>query len=227
MDFLYINFYVCLRLQFLDVETNLGLWGPVPAVCRILCSNVQGLAGNLSDLTMALSQYDILLCSEILVSDMRHMSEVLVPCFGRNVLLCWGKMPHAHGMAAYIRDGYGAFCQPKYECGYCKMLFFMVFGLRQNLYVYSLYHNPDLDYQISDCLPASMAAVQSEDVHASFLFGGDLNSHHEEWLSSTTTTHHGVEAFDFAKLSGCDQLVVSPTQAHGGTLDLLMTDVPD
>ena len=53
------------------------LWHPVPAVCRILCSNVQGLAGNLSDLTMALSQYDILLCSETFVSDMRHLSGIL------------------------------------------------------------------------------------------------------------------------------------------------------
>ena len=62
MDFLYINFYCCLRLRFLDVETNPGPRRPVPAVCRILCSNVRGLAGNLSDLTVASSQYDILTC---------------------------------------------------------------------------------------------------------------------------------------------------------------------
>ena len=36
---------------------------------------------------------------------------------------------------------------------------------------------------------------------------------------------HGVAAFDFATVSGCDQLVVG--NARGGTLDLLMTDVPD
>ena len=42
-------------------------------------SNVRGLAGNLSDLTVASSPYDILLCSETLVSDMRHVSEVLFP----------------------------------------------------------------------------------------------------------------------------------------------------
>ena len=34
-------------------------------------------------------------------------------------------------------------------------------------------------------------------------------------------------AFDFATVSGCDQLVVGPTHARCGTLDLLMTDVPD
>ena len=63
MDFLYLIFYCCLRLRFLDVETNPGLRRPVPAVSRILCSNAQGLAGNLSDLTVASSQYDVLLCS--------------------------------------------------------------------------------------------------------------------------------------------------------------------
>ena len=34
-------------------------------------------------------------------------------------------------------------------------------------------------------------------------------------------------AFDFATVSGCYQLVVGPTHSRGGTLDLLMTDVPD
>ena len=72
-----------------------------------------------------------------------------------------------------------------------------------------------------------MAAVQAEDVRASFLFVGDLNGHHQEWLGSTTTNLHGVAAFDFATVSGCDQLVVGPTHACGGTLEVLMTDVPD
>ena len=78
---------------------------------------MRGLAGNLSDLTVDSSQYDILLCSETLVSDMRHVSEVLVPGFGLPVLLCRSKMPLARGMATYVRDGYGAFRQPKLECG--------------------------------------------------------------------------------------------------------------
>ena len=100
--------------------------------------------------------------------------------------------------------------------------------MRQNLYVYSLYRNPDLDDRIFDCLLSSMAAVQqAEDVRASFLFVGDLNDHHQEWLGSTTMNCHGVAAFDFATVSGCNQLVVGPTHARGATLDLLMTDVPD
>ena len=64
-------------------------------------------------------------------------------------------------------------------------------------------------------------------MRALFLFVGDLNGHHQEWLGPTMTNSHGVVAFDFATVSGCDQLAVSPTHARAGTLDLLMTDVPD
>ena len=59
----------------------------------------------------------------------------------------------------------------------------------------------------------------------SFLFAGDLNGHHHLWLGSTN--RHGVAAFDFATVSGCDQMGVVPTHARGLTLDLLITDVPD
>ena len=130
-------------------------------------------------------------------------------------------------MAAYVRDGYGAFRQPKFECGCCEMLVFRVCGVRQNVYVFSLYCNPDLDDLTFHCLLTSMAAVEAEDVRASFLFVGDMNGHHQEWLGSATTNCHGVAAFDFATVSGCDQLVVGSTRARGGTLDLLKTDVPD
>ena len=54
-----------------------------------------------------------------------------------------------------------------------------------------------------------------------------INGHHQAWLGSTTTNRHGIAAFDFATVSCCDQLFVGPTHALGGTLDLLMTDVPD
>ena len=43
------------------METNPGPRRPVPAVCRILCRNVRGLAGNLSDLTVASSKYGLVL----------------------------------------------------------------------------------------------------------------------------------------------------------------------
>ena len=62
--------------------------------------------------------------------------------------------------------------------------------------------------------------MQAEDVRVSFLFVGDLNGHHQEWVGSTTTNRHGVATFDFATVSGWCQLFVGPTHAHGGTLDL-------
>ena len=120
------------------------------------------------------------------------------------------------------------FANKKFECGCCEMLVVRVCGLRQNFYVYSLHRNPDQDDRIYGCLLTSMAAVQVEDVRASFLFVGDMNGHHQEWLDYTMNNSHGVAAFDFATVSGCDQLVVGPTHARGGKLDLLMTDVlPD
>ena len=93
MAFFYLFIYGRLRLQFLYVEINPSPQRPVPTVYRILCSNVRGLAGNLCALTVASSRYDILLCSKTLVSDVRHVSELLVPGFGRPVQLCRDRMP--------------------------------------------------------------------------------------------------------------------------------------
>ena len=56
------------------------------------------------------------------------------------------------------------------------MLVVRACGLRKNFYVYSLYRNPDQDDRIYDYLLISMAAVQAEDVRASFVFVGDLNA---------------------------------------------------
>ena len=232
MEFLYLIFYACLRLWFLNVETNPGLWRPVPALCGILCSNVLGLAGNLSDLTVALSRYDILFCSETLDSDMCHVSELLVPGFGRPVLLCQCKMPRAHGVAAYVRDGYGAFRQHKFECGCCEMLVFSICGVRPNFYVYSLYHNsqpsprwPDL--WLFTCINGCCEGWGCPCLFPVCGWSECPSSGLQEWFGSMTTNCHGVAAFDFTTVSGCDQLVVSWTHALGGTLDLLMTDVPD
>ena len=114
---LYLIFFACLELRFPDVETNPGARRPVPGACRILCSYVRGLSKNLSDVTVVSSQYDLLLCSETLVSDRRHMSEFLVPGFGRPVLLCRDAVPLARGIAAYVRDGYGHFANLNLSVG--------------------------------------------------------------------------------------------------------------
>ena len=126
---------------------------------------MRGLAWNLSNLTVASYQYSILICSETFGYASRvgvARSRFRSPC-----LVVSGQDASVRWIAAYVRDGYGAFRQPKFECGCCEILFFRVCGVRQNLYVYSLYRNPDLDDRIFYCLLTSMAAVQAEDVHAS------------------------------------------------------------
>ena len=129
---------------------------------------------------------------------MCHLSELLVPGFGRPVL-CRGKMPRA-------RAGYGAFRQLKFEYGCCEMLVFRVCGVRLNICDQSL-PNSDLVYIIFYCLLASMAAVHSEDFCASFLFVGDLNDH-QEWLGSTTNSHE-VAAFDMATIRAPSLIAIS------------------
>ena len=62
--------------------------------------------------------------------------------------------------------------------------------------MFSLYRNPDLDDRIYDCLLTAMAAGLAADARALFLFVGDLNGRHQEWLGSTTTNRHGVAALD-------------------------------
>ena len=89
-----------------------------------------------------------------------------------------------------------------------------------------MYRCPSIDNNVFDCLLEAMASIQSCDVKSCFLFVGDFNGHHVE-LGSPRTDRSGQAAVDFAAESGCEQLVRGPTHIHGGTLDLLFTDVPE
>ena len=125
--------------------------------------------GNLSDLTW-------LCLGMIYWSALRLWTRIwdtyrrsfLVLLFGRPVLLCRRRMPWARGMAEYVRDGYGAFRQPKFECGCCEMMFIMVCCVRHNFRVISLYRDTDINDRIFDCLITSTTAVKTYDVHAYF-----------------------------------------------------------
>ena len=91
----------------------------------------------------------------------------------------------------------------------------------------SVYRNPDADDGIFDCLLVSMTAIQENDRKASFVFIGDFNAHHKEWLNSTSQTDcHGLRALDLSSESGCDQIIHSPTHRSGNCLDLIFTDNP-
>ena len=130
-------------------------------------------------------------------------------------------------MAAYIRYGFPASRKANYECRCHEVLVLKVCGKHNNFYLFSVYRNPNANDDIFDCLLNSMAYIQENDRKAAFLFVGDFNAHHREWLNSVSNTDcHGRRAFDFSTESGCDQLIQRPTHESGNILDLVFTDVP-
>ena len=224
---LFLLYYACLVLRYPDVEVNPGPRVGTSGRCRLMFCNINGLFGNLSELSVAASGFDLVMCAETKVSTFRHSSELLLPGFVKPTLLLRGARPNGLGLALYVRDGFCASRQTSYECSCCEMLVVRVCGSRQNFYVFCVYRSPNTDDRVFDCMLASMARIQSMDKKAVFCFLGDFNCHHQEWLGSPRTDSHGRMARDFSSLSDCRQLVVGPTHRDGGTLDLVLTDVPD
>ena len=142
---------------------------------RILCSNVRGLARQLSDLTVASSQC-IYYCA------LRLWSQICVTCRSSKfadlgALSCPGREGWLH-MYEIVME-HCANQNLSAVVAKCCFLGFVVFSFN---------HNPDLYNQIFYCLRTSMAAVQAKDARASFLFVGDLNGHHQEcWVPRPRT----------------------------------------
>ena len=107
-------------------------------------------------------------------------------------------------------------------------LVWLLCGKVNNFYVYAFYHNPGHDGSLYDCMLGSMGQVQSIDSKAVFVFVGDANAQHVEWLESVSPTDgHGRDALDFYNLVGCEQMVRGSTHIAGNRIDLVMTDAPD
>ena len=177
-----------------------------------------------TDLIVASKGFDILLCSETLVSNFRHIAELSIPGFKRPILLKRNEINRAQGMAVYIRSGCSASHKASFECGCHETQIIKVFGKHSNFYLFSVYWNPDAD-GIFDCLLVSMAAIQENDRKASLVFIGDFNAHHKEWLNFVSNTDcHGLRALDFSSESGCDQIIHNSTHRSGNCLDLIFTD---
>ena len=219
--------FVChLLLLCGDVERNPGPTHQNRR-CNVLFANIRGLHGGIKDLAVASRDCDIVLCAETLVSDYRDESELCLPYFGKPLLMRRGAIPRARGLSVYIRNGYAAYRQSAHECRCHETMIVRVCARLHNFYVLCCYRNPDSDNSIFECLLTSMASIQSTDRKAAFVFVGDFNAHHANWLNSKRTDDHGIAAFDFANVSGCTQLVKGPTHNLGGCLDLVLTDVPD
>ena len=216
----------CLLILSGDVELH-----PRPRLtgrpqCRAMYSIIRGLYKNIHDLIAVSTQYDILFCSETLVSSRRHPTEILIPGFKKPTLLRSDAIPRARGMALYIRNEFSATNQRTYECNCHEVQIVKVCGGHSNFYIFSIYRNPDANDSIFDYLLSSMASIQQNDIRSSFLFLGDFNEHHRKWLNSISPMdRHGLSAY-FSSVSGCDQLVSEATHVSGNCLDLIFTDVP-
>ena len=102
--------------------------------CLAMCGACTGTL-----VTWPLLRLGMIQCCALRLWSPSHVrAEQLVPGFGRTVLLCWGKKPRTRGMAAYIRLGYGAFRQPKFECGCCEMLL-LGCVVRDRIFMYSVF----------------------------------------------------------------------------------------
>ena len=162
-----------------------------------------------------------------MVSDRRHISELQIPNFKKPLLLLRNSRPRAQGLCIYTKVGYNAFRFNKFECDCHEFMIVRVCSRFNNFYIFNLYRNPNADDSIYDCLLSSYIAIQEEDRKACFLFMGDFNAHHRDWLQSVSPTdRHGISARDFSDVVGCEQLVTGSTHTSGNLLDLLLTDVP-
>ena len=73
--------------------------------------------GNVHDLIVACKGFDILLCSETLVSKYRHIAELSIPGFKWPILFKRNEINRAQRMAVYVRSGCSASHKAILECG--------------------------------------------------------------------------------------------------------------
>lgn len=202
---------------------------PGKKFCSVIYANVRGLYGNLTELRarVAVDGADVIVLSETLVSGRRHPVELDLAGYSHHITSYVGCRQAARGMAFYTRNGFPCVRKQMFECKCHEMVCLKVSGKHINFYVLAVYRNPGADDSLLDCMLMCMAAVQEADRRSSFVFVGDFNAHHREWLHSVSNTDvHGRALLDFANSSGCQQLVNEPTHLAGNPLDLVLTDVP-
>ena len=125
-----------------------------------------------------------------LVSSRRHISELMVLCFGRPMQLL-------RGFVSFV--GWLFMCVIVFRHvdsaimsgGYCEVMVVRICCSIHN-FMFGVYRNPDLSDKVSDSWLTTMAKVQSVDRKESFWFVGNLNTYHKEWLGSFMTLHHRV-----------------------------------
>ena len=141
-----------------DVESNPG--HDAGRGARVLYANIRGLHANLTELGIVGSKFDVMVCAETKVSDRRHLSELRVPGFGCPQQRLRNSTPGAQGMALYVREGFRAFRQSKFECACHESFVVRICSKVNNFYIYGFYRNPGHDGSLYDCMLGSMGQVQ-------------------------------------------------------------------
>ena len=87
-------YFACLVTRYPDVEVNPGTRAGVPARRRITFANINGLHGNLDELAVASSHFDIVFCCKTKTIRRRHAAELRLTCYFATVLLPKGSCPN-------------------------------------------------------------------------------------------------------------------------------------
>ena len=207
MGNLYKRYFYRLRLlRSSDVEKNPGPRASRRS-CLVVFANIRSLHRNWSDLSLIATGGAVVLCSEIIVSSKHHISEFMVPCFGRPMQLLRGEVNRFRGLAVYVLDGFPAYRQRSYECKCCDVIVVGICSSSHNFNVFGVYQKTDLSDNIFDSLLTATARMQSVDKGVFSIFG-DIDAHHEEWLWSSMM--HGRAARDFVSSSSCEHMVTEP-----------------
>ena len=77
--------------------------------CRVVYANILCLYKNLSDLSLIFRGGDVVYCSETLVSSRRHISELMIPVFDRQMELHRREIDRFRRSPVCVRDGFSAY----------------------------------------------------------------------------------------------------------------------
>ena len=101
------------------MELNLAPRAYVPARCRIMLLNINGLHGNLNELAVAASHFDIVFCCDTKATRRRQAAELRLPGYCAPDLLSKGSRPNGLGMVMYSSSGLAVSPSSIFECGCC------------------------------------------------------------------------------------------------------------
>ena len=96
MGILYLFLFACLVRRLTQV---LARWPLVVVGWCLAISNINGLHGNLRELVIAASRFDIVACAVTKVTQRRHVAELRLPGFSAPIVLLRGSRPDGLGLA--------------------------------------------------------------------------------------------------------------------------------